>query len=470
MPGNIVGVMAGIVPKAVKRVIPAAFKARVCGFIFRVTGNADLAFRQASLLRENGNFKAAIRVYEAILNSTGASNDERFRAGYALWEYGESPVEDPLFSCSITNLSTDSNRIKFDVKFVHAGLWISVKLMPVNIPGSIEKPDLAWIRLDGAVLRRQRLLWAEGGAEFQFVVKRRTLDRFPIESCLWLEGETESGAMRQAWGKAKVMVPHGDGTLPEKIALLGPLDKKGGLSVAPDALLQRQDAFLNIYMRANAAFMEEFGRPLFLLYGTLLGQCRNGDFIPGDDDFDVGYVSNEASPTAVKHEVIEIMRFFVRAGFKVLVNRFGKPFRLTDMGAGAGIHLDVRPVWAAADRHVWMHKMAHLDMSLDGFRAVTQGRLRDVPVWCPHDANRFLELYYGPSWRVPDPGFSNSGKVVPEAVRKGLEACCLTAAEQRRLLGEVQRMRAREGATGDFVPIGLEPLYPLHIYQERVAE
>ena len=209
---------------------------------------------------------------------------------------------------------------------------------------------------------------------------------------------------------------------------------------------------------------------MFLLYGTLLGLVRSGDFIPGDDDFDVGYVSEATSPEAVKQEAMDIIRFFVGQGFKVLVNRFGKPFRLTLPGAAAGVHLDVRPVWSPGDGHVWLHKSAHLQMDLEEFRSVLPDTLRGTEVWKPAGTERFLAAYYGASWRTPDPAFSNSGKVTPKAVLDGLAACCLNRQDQLALRDEAAALSAGHGGKGEFVPISLEPLYPLEVYKQRVGE
>ena len=436
---------------------------------YRLGGDVEHGFRQASLLQAAGCSDAFVRVCLGILNGSGASHDVSFRAGRELWRAGRSVVEDPLFECGVDETSFDIPCARFSVQFVAAGLWISVALDLGDALLDKSVSDCAYILLDGVMLRKQRVHWVGSHAEFQFVVKRRTLEHFPARGRLRLAlGDTASSAITVA--STVIIVPHGDSSIADKIASLGPLEKKGELRPSAEALRQKQQAYLDIYTRANAAFEAEYGHRLFLLYGTLLGQCREGDFIPGDDDFDVGYVSEQTEPVAVRHEAMAIMRFFVEKGFKVLVNRFGKPFRLTDPNAGPGVHLDVRPVWSPGDGHVWLHKSAHLKMSLDAFRNLKESCLRSVRVDCPLGAEQFLCAYYGPNWRVPDPTFTNSGKTLSTEVRAGLAACCLTWKDQLQLMQWTKSMGVKKELDGEFVAIALESLYPLAIYMRRAGE
>ena len=123
-------------------------------------------------------------------------------------------------------------------------------------------------------------------------------------------------------------MPHGDGRLFSLIEAGGTLSKKGEIDLSPAETKRREDRQLEIYSRVRAFFEETLGRPLLLLYGTLLGFQREGDIIVGDDDFDVGYVSDKTDPVAVKEETKEIIVELVRAGFTVSLNRRGRMFRV----------------------------------------------------------------------------------------------------------------------------------------------
>jgi phosphorylcholine metabolism protein LicD len=101
------------------------------------------------------------------------------------------------------------------------------------------------------------------------------------------------------------------------------MNKKGVISATEDELRERQSAYLELYADLRRFFAEELGKPLMLMYGTLLGYHRDGDLIPGDDDFDAGYISDEHDPIAVKEETKRVIATLVRAGYLVSFNRRG---------------------------------------------------------------------------------------------------------------------------------------------------
>ncbi|MBB5022915.1 LicD family protein [Desulfurispira natronophila] len=189
------------------------------------------------------------------------------------------------------------------------------------------------MRLDGVVLSAEEhkslTLWLDGRkvrdiplvrrrwipAYFHFHLKREVLARFPSTGTMALttpDGKVVSWRGCSEW---RVKIPHGDGRLFSTIESGGSVDKKGFLAPTPQQVRTRQDRYLEIYQEANAFFSQHWGSPMLLLYGTLLGVVREGDFIPGDDDFDAGYVSNKGSPGAVKQETMELVVQLVLHGF-----------------------------------------------------------------------------------------------------------------------------------------------------------
>jgi hypothetical protein len=210
-------------------------------------------------------------------------------------------------------------------------------------------------------------------------------------------------------------------------------------------------------------FVTELERDLFLMYGTLLGYCRSGDFIAGDDDFDAGYVSDATDPPSVKDETFDIIVDLVREGFTVTFNRKGRLLRVQLEPGPDQMHIDLRPLWLESG-DLWVHNHVCLPLSRADFLPTRQASLRGVPVNIPQDTEAFLRGHYGPGWNVPDPGFIYYPSEVDPAVRRHLDRALITVAEYRELAARVER--ACEGVTGAgrLVSLGSQDLYPLDSY------
>lgn len=404
-------------PGFLRRRMPPSLKASLTGALYRATRHPDLGFRHLRQLRVLGQEGRGVALYGAP--GTGAEG-----------------LVDPLFDADLTSLG----KTQIHAEFGYRGLWLGG---PVRGAKEVE------IRLDAVVLRRQNL---RGTSRLRYILGRDSLALFPPVGRL--EVVSDHGTVLGAW---QVTVPEGQGGIAAAIAQRGLLEKKGGLRLNAGELAARQDAYLALYARVRAAFRAEFNTPVFILYGTLLGQHRSGDFIPGDDDFDVGYLSEKKSFTAVRDEAVMMIERLVARGFTVALNAEGKPFRICDEAAGPDIWLDNRPVFCPGDGHVWLHKQARLRLSLDDFRSPEPGLLRGVEVLKPRASEAFLAAYYGPGWHVPDPSFSNNNNNIDYKVTRGLALVNLTHAQQRDLAA---RIKARD-LPGRFAPLALQNLYPL---------
>lgn len=265
----------------------------------------------------------------------------------------------------------------------------------------------------------------------------------------------------------RIRVPHGDGQLIDWLRSGGRVDKKGFLASTPEEVAARQQQYLEVYDKARVFFERELGKPLFLMYGTLLGQHRDGDLIPGDDDFDAGYMSDANDPIAVKEEAKRIVLRLVEAGFTVTFNRQGRLFRLKCGASGDDVHLDVRPLWYQRGR-IWAHKQAAVRCTVADFLPVQRATLRGYEVNVPNNPEAFLAAYYGPDWRVPDPTYTNSARV-PIGVRRNLAKACITPKEYRQMLEELAASDKAANSSGRLISLGLHDLYPLEEY-ERYCE
>ena len=411
------------IPARLRNAVPVSWRARVTRCLYRMTRHPDFAFRHIAQLSQMGRMDRAAALYADPSCKTAP----------------HITMADPLFACTITGRSD-----VIQAEFGYRGLLVSVVVR--SPPASIE------LRLDGKAVRKETLNANKAVARFSYLIGRDALDLFATNAELTVSAP--DGA--QIGAGITVSVPHGNGTLHDVLADRGLLEKKGGLRPSADTLLARQTAYLALYARVRDACHAE-GRPLLILYGTLLGQHRSGDFIPGDDDFDVGYPTDQTTPAAVKADAIALMTALVRRGFTVSLNAEGKPFRISDAEAGPGVHLDNRPVFTTGDDHVWLHKHARLPLPMSDFFTPSNGVLREAPVLTPAHPEAFLAGYYGAGWKVPDPSFSNASKSPPAFLLKTLAQVCLTLSEQKALKAELDQL---PGA-GRFEPLALMPLYPV---------
>lgn len=424
----------------------------------------------AHVLDRIGWLAPAARLYAAALRLADRSRSRRmfkvrqkwqFQLEYAHARLGKPRVEDPLFRCRIRPDPGARHSLRgklaagaFSPFWFFRGLVVEGCLRP-SVGQRVVR-----IFLDDQLLceTKPELL---GGIFpfFQVVLQRSVIARFPRTGSLRVELADGAPLHFDRCGWAQVEVPHGDGA----IASLGPMpvNKKGFLRTHEHAGTSRQ-CFMQTYQLASTFFQEKLGTPLFLLYGTLLGCHRNGDLIPGDDDFDVGYVSAMSRPEEVKQEAIEIALALVAAGFVVSFNRNGRLFRLRLPGARPDQHLDVHAVWFERGR-AWIHPQARIACTRMDFLPAAVARLGDATVAVPSRPEAFLETYYGPGWRVPDPSYSTRSRKVAPGTRRHLARACVTPAEFQAMRRRLARAEGVGGA-GKLISVGTHSLYPLDDY------
>jgi len=390
---------------------------------------------------------------------------ERLRA-----RLGQARVEDPLITCRVASLPSDRR----SARAADAGRFaVEITDNGLRVFGSAAS-GVARVRIevDGLVVRHQTTGGSKRRPEFTFAIQRSALAAFGTRTTLRVRDDHGTPLRTPAGSEGFVLeVPHGDGSLRRRLAGDVTLDKKGGLPLDAGALAGRRVAYLDLYARALAAFGDVLDRPLFLMYGTLLGCWRDGDLIPGDDDFDVGYLAEGADPERVKAETLTVIEQLVASGFVVSFNRRGRLFRLSDPAADAiapelRVHLDVRPVWFDAGS-AWAHNHFTMPSEPSDWAPFAEARLGGVRVLVPRATERFLAHQYGPGWRSPDPGFTYHRDAIPEAVWAYLARALVTPTEYRRLRSALEARPTVAAAGGRFVADAWDDLYPLA--RDRVA-
>jgi hypothetical protein len=445
----------------------------LASLVFAASGRPEVLWLTAKIAYRYGALRRSESIYDRLLSWVTAPRspmpfwrlqEMQFAHEHCLHDLKKPSKTDPLHSITFEPDfgNGESQRIRtggsYAITLTYRGMSIHGKL-DRNIVGAagigIE------ILVNGTVIRKQMASRHRGGPRFVFRIRRPVLAMFPAESVLSIR--TSTGEVLKC-GKGVAVhlgIPHGNGTLLSDLAKHGGfLNKKGGIRPSANELKERQERLLDLYSRVDDVLRKEFDKPLYLMFGTLLGYYRNGDFIPGDDDFDAGFWSDEKTPEGAKREAMEIMRVCLNRGFSIVLNWKGKPFRILDKETDdPHLHIDVCPIWSDG-RHVFGPPFGYLPIAQDIIVPAGSGEFRGRHVALPNDCEAFLEAYYGKGWRVPDPSYSFSLSSLPKAAQAELAAVRLTPKE----ILDFKRRAAAEPDTGIFSSRMVFDLYPLDEY------
>lgn len=172
--------------------------------------------------------------------------------------------------------------------------------------------------------------------------------------------------------------------------------------------VETDDAFADRLLgslRAVIAVLDDLGMEPFITGGTLLGAIRSGDFLPHDDDADVGYVSKAHDRVGVTLESLELERALVRAGFDVRPHSRSHLQVLFSDDAGRIDHyVDLFPGFTSGERYCQPIAVRTPARGLAILPRTTL-RLAGAEVPSVADPETWLARCYGPGWRVPDPSF-----------------------------------------------------------------
>jgi teichuronic acid biosynthesis glycosyltransferase TuaG len=223
---------------------------------------------------------------------------------------------------------------------------------------------------------------------------------------------------------------------------------------------KRKRSVLDLFERVSEMIEEEHGHRCYPFYGNLLGAVREHDLIAHDvGGFDMGYVSHERQPAAVRAEVLEVAATFLRKGFHVSLVPWAVMVRSSP---GDDIFMDLNYAWFTHSGELqmsygWRYEPAHRGPTLLGRRLAP---LYDRCVPVPLEAELLLEQWYGPTWTIPDQGFDLDARLVraPEFLltvqdMRGLEAAWPEMV-RIELLPDDPRALLRDESTGDNPPPG----------------
>ncbi len=399
-------------------------------------------------------FGRALRLLESVDKpwALEAHNEWEFR-----WEYCRVRVEDVerqhrALDVEVAPVEGDASQEqatagRFAAEVIHTGVLLTGW---VTDPEAVEVA----VRVDGQPIRsvglnHDSIVQDAYAPRFRYAIKHPTLDRFPPRSHLSVWVDDAPLAAPSGAPAVELVVPHGDGALLGDDGPHAELTKKGTLVGTVGPVSDGPISALESYARARRTFRERLGRELFLVYGTLLGCVRDGDFIAGDDDVDLGYLSDAEDPATVKAETLGIVEELLAQGYDVGCRVSGGLFKLYIEER----ELDIYPVWFANER-AWAY--SDIDARRADFEPLATTDFKGTEVTVPGDVATVLAGTYGPDWRTPSPGFRHYRSA---AVRRKLSRTYLTPNEARELRSRQQRARDGGNPVGRFL-IGHSPDRP----------
>ena len=155
----------------------------------------------------------------------------------------------------------------------------------------------------------------------------------------------------------------------------------------------------------SISWFEENGYKIFMASGTLLGSIREGDFIDHDDDLDFGILIDGKNLTEVIEEMekLEIkLKDFYGLEFQVFqgmeLNYFWKII------TQSGYKFDLFPAWTIDDR-LYAYPYCNGKLNILDLLPIHKISMNKIKLPAPNKPERFLEINYGPNWKVPDPSW-----------------------------------------------------------------
>jgi hypothetical protein len=373
-----------------------------------------------------------------------AAHEWGFRLGYVAERLAPSESSAPRLRRTVRPVAGEPPERPagfFDAVMFRHGLQLSGFLLP----GKHRVVDLY---LDDQLLKQVQVQSGTWRPELRYDLTHGLLNDFPERSRLTVRADGQALVTVDGAEALEIQVPGGTGKVGAKLASGLSPTKKGGWPRTGKSHADRQERYLRVYERAKQ-LLDEQGRQLFLCYGTLLGCHREGRFIPGDDDFDVSYVSHAANPEKFRRECQQVALELLRHGLDVNLSINGRLFKV----GLDGVWIDVTPLWFYRDR-AWAFD-GH-DLTVEQVDPVRTTEFLGRQVYVPRDPEAFLADTYGPDWRTPQPEFRYYRS---KADNRVLSQMWAKPSEVRTFARLAEAERSQHPAAGTFVGVG-HPGYP----------
>ena len=160
--------------------------------------------------------------------------------------------------------------------------------------------------------------------------------------------------------------------------------------------------------------------------GTLLGLTRTGDFIPHDDDLDIGILIENWNP--------KITEEFQKAGFQWSRQLGTKELGLEYTFFKNGIQLDIFFWYEEKDKYTYCawwksnHPLNIVKLQFDLFELKLQNYPGHGEFLIPNNPEHWLEQIYGKDWRIPNSDWhwcASVKNIVQAPFKLGRKSICL---------------------------------------------
>lgn len=155
-----------------------------------------------------------------------------------------------------------------------------------------------------------------------------------------------------------------------------------------------------------AVLMQQWGYPVYIVGGSLLGAMRTGELLPHDDDIDFAFWCDKTDPQDVTLVGFEVQRQLEAAGYTIVRHSHAhlEIVFLTDEGS-TDYYIDVFAGYHDADGLYNQPFALCGELAVEDLVPTKAMDVNGFSLPAPAVPEAWLEFAYGPDWLVPDPSF-----------------------------------------------------------------